>query len=193
MARRVLGAKPDSLSLVSGTTWWKKHYYCEQCSDLYTSQCVHTDRQTDRRLGDRHPSWHLDDRQTSKCKDSLTSVYLVLESDSGSGCTSKVCLLPSAGIKGLCHYALDVQIVYRTQQNTCMYLPPCYKGYFKNVNNQSGEEKLRASLEVSQVLCSMDLECTTILACRQDSVQLSHVSQYIACSTLSLWVSVQTL
>lgn len=132
----------------------------------------------------------MTDRQTSKCKDSLTSVYLVLESDSGSGCTSKVCLLPSAGIKGLCHCALDVQIVFRTQQNTYMYLPPYYKGYFKNVNNQSGEEKLRASLEVSQVLCSMDLEYTTILACRQDSVQLSHVSQYIACSTLSLWVSV---
>lgn len=55
MARQVLGAKPDSLSLVSGIR-----------SDLYTYIVVCTHRQTDRRLGDRHPSWHLDDRQTDK-------------------------------------------------------------------------------------------------------------------------------
>lgn len=59
--------------------------------------------------------------------------------------------------------------------------------------NQSGEEKLRASREVSQILCSMGLECTTILACRQSFVQLSHVSQYIVCSTQPLWVSVETV
>lgn len=131
MAQQVLGARSDSLSLVPGTQMveevlprqvvlWPPHLHC----GMY----MHTDRQLDDRQAPKLAfRW-----QSSKCKGNLTSIYLELESGSGRGLTSQVCLLPSAGIKDLCHHTLDVQIVYRTQQNTWMYLLPYYKGYFKN-------------------------------------------------------------
>lgn len=66
MAQQVLGAKPDSLSLVSGTRMVEEVLLLQVVSDLCTYIVVCTHIQTDRRLGDRHPSWHLDDRQTDR-------------------------------------------------------------------------------------------------------------------------------